>query len=671
MGFLAPWFLAGLAALGLPIYVHLLRQHKTEPMPFSSLMFFEQRTQSSIKHRRLRYLMLMALRLLLLFLIVLAFANPFSRSTSVINRGEPMVIVAVDNSFSMRSGKRLADAKQGAAGIIASKGGGTRAQVISLGNNADVLTKPEQDRGTLRAALESIQPGDGKTNYGEFTRAIRSISNAAHVPLQVHLFSDFQRTGLPAGFNDLQLPTGVELTLHPVANRAEANYSVETVSAPPTVWDLKKARIQATVAGYETPATKKLVSLVVNGRVLQSKPVELAANGRATVEFIGIEANYGFAKCEIRIDGNDSLPGDDRMLFAIERADPKKALMVHESRDSRSPLYFKAALGSAGETAFALDSVSVEQSGGLNLSRYAFVVVADVLSLPAAFEESLTKYVQSGGSVMIALGPSAARRNRIPVTGDPVSEGKYYSRDGARFDTVGRVDTTFAPISKAAGWQGVRFYYAVRTPAADARILARLTDDTPLLYEKKIGEGRAIVFASGLDNLTNDFPQFPAFVAFAEQSARYLAGVDERQSVAAVGSSIELRTQRETALGVEVLDPEGKRALSLSEASRASSYTVTREGYFEVRRANGRHEMIAVNADRRESDLGLIPEETRNLWRGAAGETEQAGIAPGASGKKEEEQVHPYWWYLMFAALLAAVVETVVASRYLGVEQEA
>ena len=60
MGFLAPWFLAGLAALGLPIYVHLLRQHKTEPLPFSSLMFFEQRTQSSIKHRRLRYLLLMA-----------------------------------------------------------------------------------------------------------------------------------------------------------------------------------------------------------------------------------------------------------------------------------------------------------------------------------------------------------------------------------------------------------------------------------------------------------------------------------------------------------------------------------------------------------------------------------------------------------------------------------
>ena len=63
MGFLAPWFLGGLAALGLPVYIHLLRQHTAaRRMPFSSLMFFERRTQSSIKHRRLQYLLLFALR---------------------------------------------------------------------------------------------------------------------------------------------------------------------------------------------------------------------------------------------------------------------------------------------------------------------------------------------------------------------------------------------------------------------------------------------------------------------------------------------------------------------------------------------------------------------------------------------------------------------------------
>ncbi len=46
MGLGSPWFLAGLAAVALPVYFHLLRKHKSTPLPFSSLMFFERRTQS-------------------------------------------------------------------------------------------------------------------------------------------------------------------------------------------------------------------------------------------------------------------------------------------------------------------------------------------------------------------------------------------------------------------------------------------------------------------------------------------------------------------------------------------------------------------------------------------------------------------------------------------------
>ena len=59
MGLFAPWFLAGVAAVGLPVYLHLLKRHSTTPRPFSSLMFFEPRTQSSIKHRRLQYFLLL------------------------------------------------------------------------------------------------------------------------------------------------------------------------------------------------------------------------------------------------------------------------------------------------------------------------------------------------------------------------------------------------------------------------------------------------------------------------------------------------------------------------------------------------------------------------------------------------------------------------------------
>src|ERR1700680_1976904 len=117
MGLFAPWFLAGVGAVGLPIYLHLLRRHKTTPRPFSSLMFFEPRTQSSIKHRRLRYLLLLSLRMALLVLLALAFANPFVDRLAARAPSDSRVLLVIDSSFSMRAGSRLNDAKREALSV--------------------------------------------------------------------------------------------------------------------------------------------------------------------------------------------------------------------------------------------------------------------------------------------------------------------------------------------------------------------------------------------------------------------------------------------------------------------------------------------------------------------------------------------------------------------------
>src|SRR5947199_1735114 len=108
MGLFTPWFLAGAAAVGLPVWLHLLKKHKSEPLPFSSLMFFEQHTQSSIKHRRLRYLVLFALRTALIILLVLAFAHPYTEQRILpTDRSNEVAVIAIDNSLSMRAGGRL------------------------------------------------------------------------------------------------------------------------------------------------------------------------------------------------------------------------------------------------------------------------------------------------------------------------------------------------------------------------------------------------------------------------------------------------------------------------------------------------------------------------------------------------------------------------------------
>ena len=668
MGFLAPWFLAGAVAVGLPFWIHLLRRYRTTPLPFSSLMFFERRTQSSIKHRRLRYLLLLSLRVALLLLMALAFANPFINRSSAAFTGRRLLVLAVDNSFSMRYGDHLAHAKQDALNALSSLHGGEQAQVLALNSKVNVLTQPTEDVGVLRAAIDSISASDERSSYGEFARALRAISQNARVPLAVHLFSDMQKSSLPPAFADLRLAEGTELNLHGLHEAKEPNWLVESVIEPGRIYDPKKVRVQAVIAGNNTEPAKKTVSLVLDNKVLESKTVEVPANGRVSVEFLALESPYGFHKGEIRIEPNDLLKEDDRFPFSVERTDPRRVLFLHEGGQGRALLYYKTALESAANAGFAVDPLAVDQAANQALTKYSFVVLSDVGALPAGLEDTLRNYVRAGGALLVSLGPSSTALTKVPVSGETISGSAYASREGARFQLVGGIDAQHPAVHNANKLEAVQFYQTVKVEPGQSHVIARLTDQTPLLIEKQVGEGRVFTFASTFDNVSNDFPLHTSFLPFVEQSARYLSSDQDRALNVEAGSYIDLRSAKDQGTSVEVIDPDGKRPLSLKESVSAQTFVVTREGFYEIHRANGRQEMVAAHANRRESDLTPIPEETLELWRNTGKAVPSSEGSPAADGSARPWSL---WRYALALVLIAALVESFVASRYLTMEQEA
>ena len=678
MGFLAPWFLAGLAALGVPVFVHLLRKHVTTPRPVSSLMFFERGIQSSTRHQRLRYLLLFALRSALLLLVVLAFAEPFVRLATTGAKEHDLLIV-LDNSFSMRAATRFAEAKQQALTLLAAKPPSQKAQVIALGGEIEMLTQPVADEAQLHSALESIQPGDGHANFGELGRSIRAMAETEQRPLDLHLFSDMQRTAMPANFAEMMLPPNATLVLHDAAKGIAApNWTVERVSAPAELADPKdpkRSRVQAVVAGFGTPAAEKTVLLVVNGKPIVTHKVTVPADGRAVVEFAPIDVGYGFNRCEVRIEGGDAFPADDASLFVIRRLDPERVLFVHASNDSRSVSYFGAALGAAGAGSFLLQSVITEQTTDLDPSKFSFVVLSDAGTLPSIFEHTLSKYVAKGGGVLIALGTNAGRGTRIPLWGTDVREVHDYARIGAPA-TVSQADFTYPALAQEqpgrdnGGWAETKFFYAASVNPGQARVAASLSDGTPLLLDRQSDEGHVLLFTSGLDNLTNDLPLHPVFVAFIDKAARYLSGHERLGASQLVDSFVQLRSAAAPAgevANVEVIDPDGRRPLSLSEARTVQTFRLQRAGFYQVRFANGQDAVIGVNPDRRESDLLPIPQDVQQLWSG-----NNAGGTPAETATLDDVKYRRVnlWWYAMLLALVVGLAEAALASRYMRTQRE-
>ena len=139
---------------------------------------------------------------------------------------------------------------------------------------------------------------------------------------------------------------------------------------------------------------------------------------------------------------SDAFPADDASVFAVRRSDPERVLFVHAAGDSRSQLYFGAALAAAAETSFVLQPVNVEQAGDVDPTRYAFIVLSDSGPLPSILENSLVKYVKDGGSVLIAGGRRRGMRGdrggKIPVLGGKILEGRNYSREATDMRRWGR-----------------------------------------------------------------------------------------------------------------------------------------------------------------------------------------------------------------------------------------
>ncbi len=409
MGFLAPWFLAGVAAVGLPIWMHLLKRHKTDPRLFPSLMLFEKREQSSIKHRRLEHLLLFALRVAILVLLALLFANPFIRRLNPPANNKRLIIVAVDHSFSMRAGDRLAQAKDQANRILSNLKPGDQAQVIALGGQVQALTQLVSDVPQLRAAVNAIAQTDSRASYGELARYLRTLSESTHTPLEVHLASDMQKSAMPPGFMDVRLDPNTTLVIHQVG-KADPNWTVENVVAPRRIYDPKKVHLAATVAGFGSPAAKRTVSLVLNGKVLQTKSIDVGENGRAQAEFLALDAPYGFSRGEVRIDSADVLAADDSFPFAVERTDPRKVLFIDDGRHPNAVLYFKAALDSTGDSAFQLETMRAEQAASTSLSHYSFVVLNNLGSMPGGLRRRVAKLRKSG---RIGAGGAWTRIGRV------------------------------------------------------------------------------------------------------------------------------------------------------------------------------------------------------------------------------------------------------------------
>src|ERR1700730_4218396 len=103
MSFLAPAFFAALAAIAIPVIIHLINRERKVVIEFPSLMFLRRIPYKSVRPQKIRHLLLLLLRCFALALLVAAFARPFfeKKKAPISSTGAREVVILLDRSASM------------------------------------------------------------------------------------------------------------------------------------------------------------------------------------------------------------------------------------------------------------------------------------------------------------------------------------------------------------------------------------------------------------------------------------------------------------------------------------------------------------------------------------------------------------------------------------------
>src|SRR5262249_24465974 len=252
MSFLAPLFFAGLGAIAIPVFVHLIQRERKRVVEFPSLMFIQKIPYRSVRRRRIRHWFLLLMRAAAIALIVAAFARPFFPQSAAAQiaalGGTRELVILLDQSASMGYGDHWQRAQDEARKAIGSLGAADRTTLVLFSRNAEENIRATSGRGRLEAALSAAKLTSGATRYGPALKLAESIlSRSTLQRKEAILISDFQKSGW-TGSEDVHFPDGMTLTPVSVGASGLTNLAVPSANFSRATFS-NQERITVTAGG--------------------------------------------------------------------------------------------------------------------------------------------------------------------------------------------------------------------------------------------------------------------------------------------------------------------------------------------------------------------------------------------------------------------------------------
>ncbi len=690
MTFLNPAVLFGLFAAGIPIVIHLLNLRKLKKIEFSTLIFLKELKKNKIRKIQLKQWLLLALRILVILFLVLAFSRPTIKGISIggtTSLAKTTAVFILDDTYSMSvvgdNGSYFNQAKSLIRTHLEKLHAGDDAAIVLMSDLHQQPAPLSKDITALKKQLEDIQLSNvSGYMHPAIVKSASLFGQSNNFNKELYVFTDMQKTELmkDSAYSNLGelLNERVSMYLFPFKGKEIFNIGIDSIKLNTVVLGNNRPfQVSVFLTNYSDADSKNtVVSLFLNGERTAQKGVSLPKYKSTELQLESTFKQAGFQNIVAEIE-DDAIAIDNKSYASV--VVPEKINIGIFENDKNDSRFLRLALetGDSSKT-FSFDERNISQLSSANLMKYdAVYLFGSSRNIPA---DRLLQYVTDKGNIFIAPGAGTSVddfSHTLVALGLPQCSGAHKANDKSwTYEEFFAIDFTHPMLkgifknNAAPGIESPQFYtHFILANDGNAKNIITLSDKSRLLSEYKRGNGKILVFASAIHPEWTNFPFKSFFVPFAYSSVFYLSSQRTDENLLYTGDAITIPQSKIGSGSIRIIRPDKTEDMLLADKKSLESgvkYDRTNlPGIYEFNLDKNTRYLMSINHNPVESATESYTENDMKTYLSKLNfKGNIKTIQPQENGVEKINQARygsELWRLFILLALITALIEMWVA----------
>ncbi len=621
MNFLFPTFLIGLAAIAIPIIIHLFNFRKYNNVYFTNVQFLKELKQESDSKSKLKEWLILAMRILAISCLVFAFAQPFIPGKVKTIQGEKAISIYIDNSFSMEStnkkGTLLENAKTLATEIVNTFNASDKFQLLTNdfeGKHQRFISKEE-----FVEQLNDVKISSATKSISDVIKRQQDfLQNSSAKNKRIFLLSDFQKNTSVIFKTDID--TSIAINCIPIASSEVNNVYIDSVwfETPVQQYETQQIIHAVVINKSNKDIENGSLKLYINDAQVSLASFNVSAGNKKDVSISFTVKVKGINKGVLKIE-DYPITYDDNFYFSFNAQTIINALVIN-GKDTKTAGNFKSLMQNDSLFVYKENSdASIDYSV---FAKTNIIVLNELNTITSGLTSELQKFVNAGGSVVIFPNKKS----------DIISYNTAFQT--LQLPQIIKLDTTNIKTQSINFEQGLyegvfdkvdqrmdlpkvfEHFEFTKTTNNNSQGLVLLQNGQFLVSLNTLGNGKVYVFSIPSDETSSNLLKHALFVptlikmailSLKPSPVYYKTAINEVISLNSISNFSDkplhiLKVDKK----VDVI-PE-HRLLNNTTALYTQNQ-ITEAGHYNVEENNVIIKDLAFNFDRKESDMNFMTQE--------------------------------------------------------------